>query len=112
RAAAGSGGAGRRAGAAARRPHAARAHPRGGGTASPPRVRRRRQLRGLARVVPERGCCAMIRPASPQVAYVMKGFPRASEPFISHEVRLLEASGMSLRLFALKGLSEEKSHPH
>jgi glycosyltransferase involved in cell wall biosynthesis len=54
----------------------------------------------------------MIATASPQVAYVMKGFPRASEPFISHEVLRLEASGMPLRLFAIRGLSEEKSHPH
>ena len=37
------------------------------------------------------------------VAYVLKGFPRLSESFISNEVRLLIRQGLSLRLFSIKG---------
>lgn len=37
-----------------------------------------------------------------KVAYVLKGFPRLSESFISNEVRLLTGLGMDLGLFSIK----------
>ena len=37
-----------------------------------------------------------------KVAYVLKGFPRLSETFISNEVRLLTGLGMKLSLFSIK----------
>lgn len=45
------------------------------------------------------------------VGYVMKGYPRRGEPFISNEIFLLEQLGVSIRIFALKGLSEERHYP-
>jgi len=45
-----------------------------------------------------------------EVAYIMKGFPRLSEVFISNEVQLLEELGLSLHIFALQSLSEKKVH--
>ena len=44
------------------------------------------------------------------VAYIMKGFPRLSEVFISNEVQLLESLGLRLHIFALQSLSEKKVH--
>ncbi len=43
-----------------------------------------------------------------RVAYIMKGFPRLSEPFISNEITLLESMGVRLRILAVKGLSESR----
>jgi glycosyltransferase involved in cell wall biosynthesis len=40
--------------------------------------------------------------ASGEIAYVLMGFPRLSETFITHEIYLLEQLGMKLRLFAIK----------
>jgi glycosyltransferase involved in cell wall biosynthesis len=48
--------------------------------------------------------------SKPEIAYIMKGFPRVSEVFISNEISLLERLGLSLRIFAIKGLSEKKVH--
>lgn len=38
----------------------------------------------------------------PRLAYVLKAYPRASEPFILSEIHRLEALGVCLRLFATK----------
>lgn len=38
----------------------------------------------------------------PCLAYVLKAYPRASEPFIISEIHRLEALGLNLRLFATK----------
>ena len=45
-----------------------------------------------------------------EVGYIMKGFPRLSEVFISNEVHLLEGMGLRLQIFALQSLSEKKVH--
>jgi len=45
-----------------------------------------------------------------EVAYIMKGFPRVSEVFITNEIYLLERLGLRLRIFALESLSEKKVH--
>ena len=37
-----------------------------------------------------------------EIGYVLMGFPRLSETFITHEIHLLEQLGMKLRLFAVK----------
>jgi len=50
------------------------------------------------------------RSSSSEVAYIMKGFPRVSEVFITNEIYLLERLGLRLRIFAVKGLSETKVH--
>jgi glycosyltransferase involved in cell wall biosynthesis len=41
-------------------------------------------------------------PPGPWLAYVLKAYPRASEPFILSEIYRLEALGIPLRLFATK----------
>jgi glycosyltransferase involved in cell wall biosynthesis len=45
------------------------------------------------------------------VAYVMNGYPRLSETFITHEIYQLERLGMPLRLFSVKREREVKVHP-
>lgn len=45
------------------------------------------------------------------VAYVMNGYPRLSETFITHEIVQLERAGMPLRLFSVKREREDKVHP-
>lgn len=45
------------------------------------------------------------------VAYVMNGYPRLSETFITHEIYQLECSGLPLRLFSVKREREGKVHP-
>ncbi len=37
-----------------------------------------------------------------EIAYIVKGFPRLSETFISNEVLLLEQSGVTIKLFSVK----------
>ena len=38
--------------------------------------------------------------AGPEVAYILKGYPRLTETFIANEILLLESTGMRLRLFS------------
>jgi glycosyltransferase involved in cell wall biosynthesis len=45
------------------------------------------------------------------VAYVMNGYPRLSETFITHEIYQLERAGLQLRLFSVKREREMKVHP-
>ncbi len=37
-----------------------------------------------------------------EVAYIVKGFPRLSESFITNEILILEGNGLPMRIFALK----------
>ncbi len=37
-----------------------------------------------------------------EIAYIIKGYPRLSETFISNEVLLLEQSGVTIKLFSIK----------
>lgn len=46
----------------------------------------------------------------PEVAYILKGYPRLSETFISNEIYLLEQMGLGLRIFSLKPPEEQKRH--
>ena len=46
-----------------------------------------------------------------RVAYVMNGFPRLSETFITHEIHQLERLGLALRLYAIKREDELQVHP-
>ncbi len=67
-----------------------------------------------APVVPLSRLQPTVAPASPDapcIAYVIMGFPRLSETFITHEVYLLEQMGMRLRLFSVKRENEAKVHP-
>lgn len=70
--------------------------------------------RDAKRLVPGNGTAEDRHGAVPvsqaEIAYIMKGFPRLSEPFISNEVYLLEQLGLRLRVFALQSLSEKKFH--
>lgn len=49
-------------------------------------------------------------PRPTEIAYVLKGFPRLSESFISNEIHLLERAGMRLRIYATK--REQERHAH
>jgi len=48
--------------------------------------------------------------AAGEVGYVLMGFPRLSETFITHEIYLLERLGFNLRLFAVKRGDMDKTH--
>ncbi|MEQ1529086.1 MAG: glycosyltransferase [Methylococcales bacterium] len=44
------------------------------------------------------------------IAYVLKGYPRTSETFITNEIHLLEALGLKLAIFSVKKLQGQKHH--
>jgi hypothetical protein len=44
------------------------------------------------------------------VGYVLKGYGRTSETFISNEIELLEQAGLKIRVFSMKRLSGQASH--
>ncbi len=48
--------------------------------------------------------------SSPQIGYILKGYPRTSETFITNEIRLLEKMGVNLAIFSVKKLAGEKNH--
>lgn len=45
-----------------------------------------------------------------QVGYILKGYPRTSETFITNEIRLLEKMGIDLAIFSVKKLEGQKNH--
>ena len=47
----------------------------------------------------------------PTVAFVLKGYPRLSETFITQEILALEARGLRLHLFSLRHPTEASVHP-
>ena len=49
-------------------------------------------------------------PAQPTLAYILKGYPRISETFISNEILLLERLGFKLRLFPMRKPRESFCH--
>jgi glycosyltransferase involved in cell wall biosynthesis len=49
-------------------------------------------------------------PPAGGVAYILKGFPRTSETFITNEIFLLEQLGLRLSLFSLLRLTGQKQH--
>lgn len=44
------------------------------------------------------------------IGYILKGYGRTSETFISNEIALLEQAGLRIHVFSLKRLTGEKSH--
>ncbi len=48
--------------------------------------------------------------ATPVLAYILKGYPRISETFISNEILLLEELGFAMRLFSMRQPRETFSH--
>lgn len=49
-------------------------------------------------------------PPTPTLAYILKGYPRISETFISNEILLLEKLGFTMRLFSMRRPREDFSH--
>jgi hypothetical protein len=46
----------------------------------------------------------------PTLAYILKGYPRISETFISNEILLLEQLGFTMRLFPMRKGREDFCH--
>jgi len=46
----------------------------------------------------------------PVIAYILKGYPRISETFISNEILMLEQLGFTMRLFSMRKPRENFSH--
>jgi glycosyltransferase involved in cell wall biosynthesis len=46
----------------------------------------------------------------PEIGYILKGYPRTSETFITNEIYLLEEAGLRLSIFSLKRLEGQKRH--
>lgn len=53
----------------------------------------------------------MQKKSRPVLGYILKGYPRISETFISNEILLLEKLGFTLRLFPMRHPRESFSHP-
>lgn len=45
-----------------------------------------------------------------EIGYILKGYPRTSETFITNEIFLLEQTGLELSIFSLKTLEGQKRH--
>ncbi|HMV86970.1 MAG TPA: glycosyltransferase family 4 protein [Blastocatellia bacterium] len=45
-----------------------------------------------------------------EIGYVLKGYPRTSETFITNEIYLLEQAGLRLSIFSLKTLEGQQRH--
>src|SRR5262249_23284488 len=45
-----------------------------------------------------------------EIGYILKGFARTSETFITNEIALLEKLGLKLRIFSLLKLPQQQSH--
>jgi glycosyltransferase involved in cell wall biosynthesis len=50
------------------------------------------------------------QPSTATLAYILKGYPRISETFISNEILLLERLGFTMRLFPMRQPRENFSH--
>jgi glycosyltransferase involved in cell wall biosynthesis len=49
-------------------------------------------------------------PQDIRIGYILKGYPRTSETFITNEIFLLENEGLDLSIFSLKKLEGQKLH--
>ena len=45
-----------------------------------------------------------------QIGYILKGYPRTSETFITNEIHLLETLGLKLSIFSIKRLTGQQRH--
>jgi glycosyltransferase involved in cell wall biosynthesis len=52
----------------------------------------------------------MNKPESPVLGYVLKGYPRISETFISNEILLLEKLGFKMHIFSMRQPREDFCH--
>ena len=52
----------------------------------------------------------MINPDPSEIGYILKGYRRTSETFITHEISLLENAGLKLSIFSLKKLAGQQQH--
>jgi len=52
----------------------------------------------------------MTNSSKPVIAYILKGYPRISETFISNEILMLEKLGFTMRLFSMRKPRENFSH--
>lgn len=48
--------------------------------------------------------------AAPEIAYILKGFGRSSETFITNEIYLLEQTGLPLSVFSIRKLTGQQQH--
>ena len=86
---------------------------------SVPRLRERRSGRARAgRVLPSAGGAGSGPPAArsptagpPTIGFVLKGYPRLSETFITQEILALEARGLRLHLVSLRHPTDASVHP-
>src|SRR2546421_227589 len=56
------------------------------------------------------GSYCMINPDPPEIGYILKGYLRTSETFITNEISLLENAGLKLSIFSLKKLDGQQRH--
>ena len=57
------------------------------------------------------GAPAQASPPAPVIAFVLKGYPRLSETFITQEILAVEARGLRLHLVSLRHPTEASVHP-
>lgn len=50
-------------------------------------------------------------PRPPALGMILKGYPRISETFIAHEIRLLEEAGVPIRILSMRPGREAITHP-
>jgi glycosyltransferase involved in cell wall biosynthesis len=53
----------------------------------------------------------MTKARAPEIAVVLKGYPRLSETFIAQEILGLERAGLNLRLYSLRHPTDHDIHP-
>ncbi|HZS08524.1 MAG TPA: glycosyltransferase family 4 protein [Blastocatellia bacterium] len=51
-----------------------------------------------------------MNPDPPEIGYILKGYQRTSETFITNEISLLEGAGLALSIFSLKKLAGQQRH--
>jgi glycosyltransferase involved in cell wall biosynthesis len=51
-----------------------------------------------------------MNPDAPEIGYILKGYLRTSETFITSEISLLEDAGLKLHIFSLKKLEGQQPH--
>ena len=52
-----------------------------------------------------------MKPHNPNLAVVVKGWPRLSETFIAQELVALEEGGVSFDIWSLRHPTDKKTHP-
>lgn len=60
--------------------------------------------------VPQSPLQAIRQNRQPEIAYILKAFPRTSETFIANEIHVLEMLGVRLAIYSVKRLDNQKRH--